>query len=307
MRHSAGVDSTKVRRDEGSNGMCGSVAPGPADPLVYIEQIRLLCCEYEIRTNSRDLITRLSGFTPHAEQDMPVVQRRTVIITWTGDEFQISSDGIDDFELSQTGALETLFQHLHRSAIAAMPDYIRLQAVTGNRAERSFLIAGPQRAGKSTLALRLMLGGLDVTGDELVLLRNGMAIAFPRKFRVREDCLGLMPRSGPIDRIAASVGNPQEDRFVALDPQTFGKPWRIEPAAVSTIFYIEPNHGARSALRRSGKVEMARRLLPYCAPPKSGRRDWLGDLCATIDRAETLVIELGDLDSAVELSIDALR
>ena len=109
--------------------MCGSVAPGPADPLVYIEQIRLLCCEYEIRTNSRDLITRLSGFTPHAEQDMPVVQRRTVIITWTGDEFQISSDGIDDFELSQTGALETLFQHLHRSAIAAMPDYIRLQAV----------------------------------------------------------------------------------------------------------------------------------------------------------------------------------
>jgi hypothetical protein len=44
---------------------------------------------------------------------------------------------------------------------------------------------------------------------------------------------------------------------------------------------------------------MTRRVLPQCARPISGRRDWLGDLCATVDRAETFVIEFGDLDSAM--------
>src|SRR5271157_1667866 len=101
-----------------------------------------------------------------ADQDVPVTHRSTVTITWSGAEFWLSGDGINDFELSVTSVLETLYQHLHHSAIAAMPDHIRMRAVTGMHAARSFLIAGPPRAGKTTLALRLMLGGFDITGDD---------------------------------------------------------------------------------------------------------------------------------------------
>ena len=163
----------------------------------------------------------------------------------------------------------------------------------------AFLIIGPERGGKTTLALGLMLEGLDITGDGLVLLRDGKAHAFPRKFHAREESLGLLPKLRLIDRFAGSVSNPQEGRIVALDPLEFGKPWRIAPATVSTMLYIEPNFGGRSAMRPSSKVEMVRRVLPHCAPPISGRRAWLGDLSATVDRADTFVMELGEFDSAV--------
>jgi hypothetical protein len=287
--------------------IAGDVAAATADPLTYIEHIRLLCCEFEIQTNSQDLIDRLSQLTQRAEQDVPVVQRCTVIITWTDKVFRISGDGMeDDFELSVTSALETVYQHLHGRAIAALPDHIRINAASGMHAGGSFLILGPERAGKTTLALSLMIEGVDITGDALVLLRDGEAIPFPRKFYAREDSIGRMPRLRVIDRFAACLSNPQEGRIVALDPLEFGKPWRIAPAAVSTIFYIEPNHGARTTLRRSGKVDMTRRVLQHCLPPLSGRRDWLGDLCATVDRAETFVLELGDLDSALAATMTVL-
>ena len=268
--------------------------------MIYVEHIRLLCCEFEIRTNSRELIDRLSMITQRAEQDVPVVERCTATIYWTGEEFSINIGGVDeDFELSVTSALETLYQHLYSRAIAALPDHIRIKAASGIHAGGSFLIIGPERGGKTTLALGLMLEGLDITGDGLVLLRDGKAHAFPRKFHAREESLGLLPKLRLIDRFAGSISNPKEGRIVALDPPEFGKPWRIAPATVSTMLYIEPNFGGRSALRLSGKVEMVRRVLPHCAPPISGRRAWLGDLSATVNRADTFVMELGELDSAV--------
>ena len=132
---------------------------------------------------------------------------------------------------------------------------------------------------------------------------DGKAVAFPRKFYVREDSIRHVPKLRIMERFAACVANPQEGRLVALDPLEFGKPWRIAPASVSTMLYIEPNHGAGTTLRRSGKVEMTRHMLLHCAPPISRRRDWLGDLCATVDQANTYVIELGDIASAVAATI----
>jgi hypothetical protein len=279
-----------------------------ADPLTYVERIRLLCCEFEIRTNSPDFFNRLSSVTQRAEQDVPVVQRPTVSVTWTGKEFLIRGDDMeDDFEFTATLAVETLYPRLHGRAIAALPDHIRINAACGTHARGSFLIAGPARGGKTILAISLMLAGANMTGDALALLRDGEALAFPRKFLAREASIGLVPALRGIDRFAACVSNPQESRVVALDPLEFGKPWRITPAPVAAIFCIEPNHGARSTVLRSGKVEIMQRLVPYCAAPISARRDWLGDLCATVDRAEAFVIELGDLDSAVAETLGVLN
>jgi hypothetical protein len=276
--------------------------------MTYVDQIRLLSCEFEIRTNSREIMDRVSLIMPRAEQDLPVVERYTMAVDWTGDEFRIDIDGVnEDFELSVTSALETLYQVLHRRAIAALPDYIRITAAIGMHEESAFLLVGPERAGKTTLALSLMLEGTEITGDQLALLRDGEALAFPRKFYAREESLGRLPRLRLTDEFADCVRNPQEGRVVALDPLQFGKLWRIMPAPVSTILCIEPNFGGRSTLRRSGKVKMVRDVLPCCTPPLSGRKGWLGDLTAIIDRAETFVIELGDLDSAVAAVKGVLR
>jgi hypothetical protein len=274
--------------------------------MTFVDHVRLLSCEFEIRTNSRELIDLFSSVTQRADQNVPVVERYTVTVDWTGDEFRIDIGGVeDDFELSVTSAVETLYHCLHSRAIAALPDHIRIYAATGMHTGSAFLIIGPERAGKTTLALSLMLEGVDITGDALALLHDGEALAFPRKFHAREDSLGRLPKL-PLDRFAGSISNPQEGRIRALDPLEFGKPWRIAPTAVSALFYIEPNFGGRSTLRRSGKVEMIRRVLPHCAPPISGRQSWLGDLCATVNRAETFVVELGDLASAVAASLEVL-
>jgi hypothetical protein len=272
------------------------------EDLNYTELVRLLCCEFEIRTNSRKLADRLSSITQHSEQDLPVVQHSTLTLTWTGEEFCIRGDGIeDDFELSVNSTLEAVYNRLHDTAVAAMPDYIRIGAATGSNRGHAFLIIGPARAGKTTLALALMLDGIDMTGDALALLRGGKALAFPRKFHLRENDIGRISALKVLDRFADLIANPQESRLVALDPLDFGKPWRIAPAPVSAMFLLESNFGGRTTIRRSGKLEMVRRVLPHCTAPVSGRRDWLGDLCSTIDRAETFVVELGDLDPAVAL------
>jgi hypothetical protein len=109
-----------------------------------------------------------------------------------------------------------------------------------------------------------------------------------------------------LDRFGGSIGNPRAGGIVALDPQEFGRRWRIAPTPVSAVLYIEPNFGGRSALRCRGKVEMVRRLLPHAIPPISGRQTWLGDLCDTVNRAETVVVEHDDLDSAVSAMMSAL-
>jgi hypothetical protein len=276
--------------------------------MTYVEQIRLLSCEFEIRTNSREIIDRLSWITPRAEQHVPVVEHCTVTVDWTGDEFRIDIDGVnEDFELSVTSALETLYQGLHRRAVAALPDHIRITAAIGMHAGSALLLIGPGRAGKTTLALSLMLEGIEITGDQLVLLRDGEVLAFPRKFYPREESLSRLHRLRLFDKFAECINNPQQYRVVALDPLEFGKPWRITPTPVSTILYIEPNFGGTSTLRRSGKIDMVRRVLPCCAPPISSRKGWLGDLTATVDRAETFVIEFGDLASALAAVTGVLR
>jgi hypothetical protein len=110
------------------NGKAADASPShsmhePDRALIYVEHIRLLTCEFEIRTNSPDVVNRLRHITQRAEQDVPVAHRSTVTIIWSGDEFRLSGSGIDDFELSATSALEALYQRLHHRAIAAMPDH----------------------------------------------------------------------------------------------------------------------------------------------------------------------------------------
>jgi hypothetical protein len=276
--------------------------------MTYTTRIRLLACEFEIRTNSREVMALLALVTQSAEQDVPVVERRTVTVTWADDEFRFSGDGIEaDFELSPTSVVDVLHHHMQDRAVAALPDHIRVGGACGTECGYSFLLTGPHGAGRTVLALHLLLNGFDITGDALVLLRGGEAVPFPRKFHLSEESIALLPKLANLERLAETACNPQAGRIIGLDPQSFGKPWRISPAPISAIFSLEPNFGAaRSTLQPCAKVDMVRRLIPHCAPPVSGRRDWLADLCATVDRAATYMLALGDLASAATAIGDAI-
>jgi hypothetical protein len=95
------------------------------------------------------------------------------------------------------------------------------------------------------------------------------------------------------------VTHPQEGRLIAVDPICFGRPWRIGAAPIAAILFVEPNHGARTTIVPSRKVDMVRRIVTECTPPASGRPGWLADLCRAVDHAATVIVRLGELDSAV--------
>jgi len=271
--------------------------PSKSVAALYHQPIRLLACEFEVQSNSHEVMDLLSFVTQRAEQDVPVTHRSTITISSSDGEFAISGADIDESELGVTSTVEILYETLYRQAFAAMPDHIAVRAITGMHAGHTFLIVGGKRAGKSTLAVRLALEGFNIGGDHVALVRNGSAIAFPQRFRLPPASLALMPKHPALVKYMTST--PQEGQLIPIDPLDLGKPWRIAPAEVSCILYIEPNHGAETRIRVCGKVDMMRRVLPHCTMPVSRRADWISDLSTSINHAHTHVIDFGDLDSAV--------
>lgn len=271
------------------------------DHLNHVERVQLLSCAFEIRTNAQDLFERLAYIIQRADQSaVPITQHSTITVEQSGEEYRINDEtGAVDVELSVITALEALFARLYRRALESVPDHIRLHTASGLHKDRAFLMVGPKRAGKTTLALKLLFAGFDMTGDEIVLLRDGKVTAFPRKFYVRDTSLPLLPPLPPVPGHTPFTNSPTEGRLIALDPTRFGRPWKIVPSPVSTILYLEPNHGARTVAVRCPKVDMVRHVMPESTPPASARPGWIGDLCGMVDRAEAYTVRIGELDSAV--------
>ncbi len=277
-----------------------NVAHGRIGRLMYVERLQFLSSEFEIRANSRELLDQVCGFAPHLQQEFPISHRFTISITWTGEEFCIrNGDVCEDYEISATVVIDQLFKRMHRLALANLPDHIRLRAVTGNQDRQAFLMVGPKCSGKTTLAVRLLLAGFEVCGDELTLLLDGVAIAFPRRFLVRGDCVELLPQLKSCDEFVAFAEKPARETLIGVDPIGLGKPWRLTPRKLSTVFLIESNYGARTIIRPCGKLDMLRRIIPQCTPPSSKRTNWIGDLSRTIDNTNTFMLHLGELNSAV--------
>jgi len=267
---------------------------------MHLERIQFLSSEFEIRTNSRELLDRVCCLAPRVQQEFSILHGCRISIDWTGEDFRISnSDGDEDYELSSTAVIERLFKHMHRLALANLPDHTRLRAVTVNQAGQAFLIVGPKCSGKTTLAVSLLLAGYDVCGDELALLQDGHAIAFPRRFLVRGDCVELLPQLKSYQEFVDSASHPARETLIAVDPTGLGKPWRLIPLEVSAFFLLEPNYGARTSIQPSGKLEMLRHIIPQCTPPASNRANWIGDMSCTVDNTRTFTLRLGELNSAV--------
>lgn len=242
---------------------------------------------------------RIRDVAPFPRQSAAILYHCTLSALSVDGEFRINASGEGpDFELTAFYAAENLLRRMHRGALAALPDPVRLRAAIARHAGRTFLIAGPQRSGKTTLALALLFNGCDVSSDELVLLHHGQATAFPWRFRVNETSVALFPSLRTVPAVAARDGTSARDWWFAVDPTDFGFNWEIAPSAVSAVFYVEPNLGGRSHVIETGKLDMARRLLGQATAPPSNRRGWIGEITRMLDTARTYVVQLGDPTAA---------
>jgi hypothetical protein len=230
-----------------------------------------------------------------------VTDRVLYEIAHEGDDIVLREGGIA-VAVERNGEImfDTLFKMVQQRAFAALPDDIRIHAASGIHEGRTFLLVGNPHAGKTTLAIRLLEAGMDVVGDELVMLRNGQAAAYPRKFYLRESSFDLLPRIRSVAPTLPLVVDSNGMRRIAIDPPALGHRWRIARLPVGGIFYLDPHFGMPTKAVRSTKIDMVRLVMEQCTPPPSGRRGWIGDLCAAINNATTQILAVGDLDSAAE-------
>lgn len=275
----------------------------------YVEHVRLLACTFEIRTNSLEFLTRFATFVPRAEQAFPVLCSDVVTVTWADDEYRIvGGDAEDDFELDAGWAVEAVCRRLYRRAANLLPEHVFLIGCICVAVEGlNCLIIGSRRSGKSTLAVALTLRGCDVTGDDLVLLRDGETVAWPRRFLLPEESVPRLPQlSGVQKRFSTIAALPRVAVTASTDPADLGRPWRIRSQPTKAIIYLKPKFDTHSSLRSGSMQEMLGLVIPHCAPPISGRKDWLLDVCRTIDGAATYVLELGDVAGGCDALAEVL-
>jgi hypothetical protein len=231
----------------------------------------------------------------HAVQQHPVSRVHRFQITRDGARYRVEEDGAvaPPMDTPEAAAYAVFFRS-HQLALAALPEFTKVHAGCATWQGRRLVAVGPPHAGKTTLMTRLLYAGFSVHADEMVLLRDGQALPYPRRFGVRGPTVALIPELAAF--APPGVATPAS---LVVDPLRLGFEWRAEAGPVDAVLYLERNHGGGSRLEPCPKHVMAQRIMSQSTGPESGKRDWIRDVCAILHRSSSYVLWLGELDQAV--------
>jgi hypothetical protein len=229
---------------------------------------------------------------PDADQDFPISVRSRLVVREAGDEYDIRvDDGAPQRVAGLDAAGETVLALVNRRALGALAGFTKLHAGCARWEGRRFLVVGPRQAGKSTLMAWLLCEGAEVEGDELVVMREGQATAYPRRFGIRAGGVALFPR--------LAAASPEARGGFYLSPSALGRPWRIAPGPVDAVFFLEPNHGCPTRVEPCPRYLMVQRVMAQSEAPRGGTRRWIREVSATIDRARCQTLYVGRLEGAL--------
>ena len=260
--------------------------------VAFVRSVRLLACEVEVDLDSAPLARWLDARLPDADQDFPISVRSRLTVREAGDEYEIRiDDGAPQRVAGLGDAGETVLAHLNRRALRALGGFTKVHAGCGRWHGRRFLVVGPRRAGKSTLMASLLCEGAEVEGDELVVMQEGQATAYPRRFGIRAGSVALVPR--------LAAARPESGGGFYLSPSALGHPWRIAPGPVDAVFFLEPNHGRPTRVEPCPRYLMVQRVMAQSEAPHGGGRPWIREVSETIGRARCQTLYIGRLDGAV--------
>ncbi len=257
--------------------------------------MRLLACRFEIAADCERVAAWLDPMLQHAVQQHPVSRVHRFEIARDGARYRVTEDGVvaPPMETAEAAAYAVFFRS-HQLALTALPEFTKVHAGCATWQGRRLVAVGAPHAGKTTLMTRLLYAGFSVHADEMVLLRGGEALPYPRRFGVRGPTMALIPELAAY----APPGVPAPGTLV-VDPLRLGFEWRAEAGPVDAVVYLEPNHGGASRLEPCPKHVMAHRVMSQSTGPDSGKSDWIRDVCAMLLRSSSHVLWLGDLDQAV--------
>lgn len=188
---------------------------------------------------------------------------------------------------------------IHRDALGGITDRIRIHAGCGEWQGRRFIVVGDKGVGKTTLMVRLLYSGFRMISDELILVRDGKALPFPRRFHIKQESTKLLTfMSGLIDTLPfnwTSYGH----KMYSFTPQDAGYRWKIDEGDVRAVIYLEPNHGGGSRIEECSKYRMVEKVMPMSFLSETADHMKIGGICGLVDNADCFVLHVGDLEGAV--------
>ena len=160
------------------------------------------------------------------------------------------------------------------------------------------LLSADKGSGKSTLALRLLGDGVQVEGDENVVVFGSEIIARPRTLRIKQASLALLPEFRDRVLAAPSLTDWNDTRIYSVSPVTADNIWEIRQGPVFAIVFLTANFGGRSVARPISVDEATRRALEQSFLPDQDKARSASRLRALVRSACCYEMSLGDWENA---------
>lgn len=220
-------------------------------------------------------------------------------ITLNGGSYEVRKE--DELVFSHEDIYEVMFslqQNIHRESLKHVTDRVRIHGGCGEYEGNRFIVVGDKGVGKTTLMVRLLFSGFRIIGDEILLVKDGKALPFSRRFHIKQESMQLLPElDGLIEKLPyneTSYGH----KMYSFSPHDAGYEWKVDDGGVDFIFYLEPNHGGKSRLELCPKIDMVQRLMPMSFISEKEDHKKIAELCRVVDQAECYILHNGDLDGA---------
>jgi len=235
-RYSVAAVAATVRDGVRSNG------PGPtaADaPLVR----RVLWNSLELHAPEA-VRTALDAVLPTATHDFPAGETlRYDVEPAAGGAFVVFEAGDRLGRVpSAPEARDLVHARFHRRVFerASRAGWLRVHGALVEIGGARVLCTGPEGAGKSTLALRLLLDGFTVLGDESVVVRGRDVVAVARPLHCKPGAEVAVPELAALDPLVPAI-----DGIRIVDPGRLGRPWSLGIASLDHVVVLttEPGEG----------------------------------------------------------------
>lgn len=276
--------------------------------LKFRHRFQILSNEITVTTNKRKIYNQLKYMSLKVKQKYKSSVKLDFDIRFLDDQYSITqNNNLILVEKNFEEMFSKFFNIVTSQVLDFMSSHGRIHCGSASYNNKFFLIIGDAHSGKSTFMTSLVYDDFDVHGDELVLINKNETVTYPRKFYVRSTSIPLLPEFAKIEKKLPFVWDTPDRRIIAFDPLDVGKKWKIEPAHIQAIFFINKNHGSDSYLEEIPKVSMLQQIVPQATPPKEPDGNWIGDLCNSVNAAKTYNLHLGDIEQAKTLIKQTLK
>lgn len=240
---------------------------------------------------------------PSASQPMTPVATMHYQVEPDGDGFDILEEGDRLARVAQPDeARDLVYVRAHRRAfeLASLSGWVRIHGALVDVAGRRALLAGASGVGKTTLAVRMLLDGDAVQGDESVLVRGGNVVAVPRPLHVKPGTERLVPELAGI-----LSGLPRVGGVALLDPGRRGFGWRLREAPLDHVILLGSTSAGPGCLSAS-QTETVSALVPEAFLLTETKASLLRELTAALARVRCHRLAVGDPAAMRAAVLDAV-